>query len=180
MSLPEQIDAGAVRLRRWQVAEAPDLAAAVRDSLPELALYMPWASGDPGVDEAREYLQTSDREWNEGTAWNYAVVAADGHIAGSCGLMTRLGPGVLEIGYWIRTADCGRGYATSLATSLAGVALAVDGIGRVVIKHDEPNTASGRVAAKANFVRTGTIAADIGAPGQNGVQVVWELRHALL
>ena len=65
--------------------------------------------------------------------------------------MTRMGPGILEIGYWVHSAYAGRGIATAAAGALAEAGAGLDGIERIAIKHDIANPASGRVAEKLGF-----------------------------
>lgn len=55
----------------------------------------------------------------------------DGAAVGSCGLHRRVGPGGLEIGYWIHPAVLRRGLATEAARLLTDAAFSVPGIDRV-------------------------------------------------
>lgn len=87
-----------------------------------------------------------------------------------------MGPGMLEIGYWLHTGHTGRGYATAVARALADVGLAQPGIGTVLIRHDAANVASGRVAGRAGFVRIADIASTIDVPGGSGIEVRWQRR----
>lgn len=171
------LEAGPVTLRRWDPAWAQELDQAINASLPELKQFMPWATDQHGIVETRDYLDRSVAEWDAGESWNYAIVTADGEIAGSCGLMTRMGPGVLEIGYWVHSDHAGRGHASAAAATLAEAGLRVPGIDRVVIKHDSANPASGRIAAKVGFTQVGKIETEPDAPGETGIQLIWERRH---
>src|SRR5690606_17215664 len=174
MEPPEVIDAGDLALRRWQPGWAEDLATAVRASLPELSRFLAWAHDGYDVSDARAFIDRAGNEWAEGSAFSYAVFATDGGLVGGAGLMTRVGPGALEIGYWIHSAHSGRGHATAAAGALARVALALPGIERVVITHDAANPASGRVAAKAGFTEVERVQAERVAPGESGLDVIWE------
>lgn len=171
------INAGDVVLKRWEPAWAEELTKTVRASVPELVPFMPWAYDGYDVEDARAFLDMSENQWEEGTAFQYAVFTAVGDLVGSCGLMTRMGPGVLEIGYWIHSDYAGRGYATALAKALARVALAMPDIDRAAIKHDAANPASGRVAAKAGFTEVERVEREPAAPGESGLEVIWERRH---
>jgi ribosomal-protein-serine acetyltransferase len=51
------------------------------------------------------------------------------------------------------------------------------GVERVVIKHDAANGASGAVAAKAGFTEVERVEREPQAPGESGIDVVWELRR---
>ena len=177
MEPSEVIEAGDLVLRRWHPAWAEDLATSVRVSLPELRPFLAWAHDGYDVGDARAFIDAVQRQWAEGSAFDYAVFTAHSELVGSAGLMTRVGPGALEIGYWIHSAHCGRGYATAVAGALARVALALPGIERVVIKHDAANPASGRVAAKAGFTEVERVQVEPMAPGDSGLDVIWERRR---
>lgn len=175
MRPPEEIDAGAVVLRRWREDEAAALAAAVTASLPELRVFLPWATDEYDVASARDFLRACVRQWDDGTDFTYGLHTRAGGVVGSAGLMTRLGPGVLEIGYWVHSAHTGHGIATAAAEALAHVGLRL--ASRVVIRHEAANAASARVAARAGFRRRreappGESLCPSGAPA-----IVWELHR---
>lgn len=174
MEPPEIIPAGELVLKRWEPAWADEAARAVRESLPELRLFLPWAHDDYDVDAARSFIDMSLKKWAEGAEFNYAIFAVSGELVGSTGLMTRMGPGILEIGYWIHSAYTGRGYATAAVTALTPVALALPGIDRVAIRHDVANAASGAVAAKAGFAEVARLQREPQAQADTGVDVLWE------
>jgi RimJ/RimL family protein N-acetyltransferase len=173
---PDVIELPELTLRRWRPEWADALQAAFDASLPELRPFMPWATDDHGIDESREYIARSVEEWDRHENFNYALLTADGEVIGSAGLMTRMGEGVLEIGYWVHTAHTGRGHATATARALADAALALPGVDRAAIKHDPANPASGRVAMKAGFAHVGEVMREPAAPGHTGVELVWERR----
>ncbi|PWU44242.1 N-acetyltransferase [Micromonospora globispora] len=177
MEPPEVVNAGELVLKRWEPAWAEEAAGAIQESLPELQPFMPWAHDGYDVEAARSYVELSANNWAEGTAFNYALFTAAGELVGSSGLMTRMGPGTLEIGYWIHSGHTGRGYATAAVTALTRVALALPGIDRVAIRHDVANVASGAVAAKAGFTEVERARREPEAPGETGVDVVWERRR---
>ena len=135
------------------------------------------AGNEPGFEEAsRAFLETSAKNWAEGTEFNYAIFTTVGELTGSIGLMTRMGPGVLEIGYWMATPFAGRGYMTAAVKALTRVALTLPGIDRVAIKHDEANKASGAVAVKAGFREVAREVRETKAPGESGTTIVREWR----
>jgi ribosomal-protein-serine acetyltransferase len=177
---PETIALPELTLRRRRPEWAEDLQSAVEASRAELRPFMPWATDDHGLDQSREYIARSVAEWDRHESFNYAILVNDGRerevVIGSCGLMTRMGEGVLEIGYWVHTAHAGKGHATAVARALADAALALPGIDRAAIKHDPANPASGRVAEKAGFVHVGEVAHEPTAPAETGVHWIWERR----
>jgi ribosomal-protein-serine acetyltransferase len=161
MEPPEMINAGELVLKRWEPEWAAELAAAVSESVPELAPFLPFATAEYGLAEARDYTERSAANWANGTEFNYAIFTTVGDLIGSIGLMTRPGPGALEIGYWLRTPWTGQGRMTAAVKVLSRVALTLPGIERIVIRHDAANRASAAVAAKAGFLETGRDGDDV-------------------
>jgi len=96
--IPETIDAGPITLQRWTVDLADDLDRAINESLPELMRFMPWASADHDLEATTGYLVQSWGEWENGENFSYAMRTTQGQVVGGCGLMSRRGPGVFEIG----------------------------------------------------------------------------------
>jgi ribosomal-protein-serine acetyltransferase len=176
MEPPEMINAGDIVLKRWETAWAEELATAVRESLPELRPFLPWATDAYDVEAARGFLAASAESWKDGTHTNYGIFTATGELVGAIGLMTRMGPGVLEIGYWLHTRWTGRGHMTAAVRSITRVALALPGVERVAIRHDAANVASAAVAARAGFVEVRRDEREAQAPGETGIDVIREYR----
>ena len=176
--MPETIDAGPVTLQRWTVDRADDLDEAINQSLPELVRFMPWARADHDFDDTTGYLLRSHSEWEGGESYKYAMLTPEGDVVGSCSLMSRLGPGVLEIGYWVHSAHIGSGYATAAVLAVTEVGLAKPGIDRIEIHHDVDNPASGRVAAKAGFHEVGPIQVEKKVSTDSGTELVWARRRS--
>ncbi len=173
-SPPERIelaDVGAA-LRRHSAADLDELYAAIEDSRDHVRPFMPWA--DQSRDDLAGFLAGVVAGWDAGTSWEYLVVGAgDDAVLGGCGLLTRLGPGALEIGYWLRPDATGRGIVTAAARALTDTALAVDGVSRVEIHCDEANVRSAAVARRLGY-RLDRIEDDaVTAPGDLGRSMIW-------
>jgi RimJ/RimL family protein N-acetyltransferase len=179
MEPPQMVDAGRLVLKRWEPAWAEQTATAVLESLPELKPFLPWATDDYTVEDSRGFLEMSVADWAKGTAFNYGIFTAGGEILGGIGMMTRMGPGVLELGYWLRTSQTGRGYMTEAVEALTRVAFTLPGIERVAIRHDVTNAASAAVAVKAGFVEVTRIEREPKAPGETGTDLIRERRAAV-
>jgi ribosomal-protein-serine acetyltransferase len=166
---------GQVTLRRWRAADAQLVWRLVSGSVEHLRPWMPWADRYD-ADSSGQYTRQCEKDWKSGAAFNYAITAG-GLEVGSCGLMARIGAGGLEIGYWVAAGHTRRGLASDAAAALTAAALALPGIDRVEIVHDEANIASGGVARKLGFteVEKRRSAAEGSAPGENGTSVVWRL-----
>jgi len=180
---PEEIDCGAVRLRRWTPADLPALAAATLESWAELRRWMPWAQEQPGEAAQGPFLASTGPQWDSGEAYQYAILPAessgtDSAVLGSCGLMRRVGPGGLEIGYWVRTSASGRGVATVAAAALTSAALQLDGVDHVEIHCDAANVRSAAVPARLGYRLVETGPRDRTAPGESGQGQVWRVTAA--
>ena len=178
MEPPETINVDELVLRRCDPRWIPEATAAVRESLPELKPYMPWATDGYDDESSRFYLETSVKKWADGTEFNYSIFDGAGTLVGSIGMMTRMGPGVLELGYWTRTAYAGRGYMTAAVKALTEVAVTMPGIERVAIRFDASNAGSEAVARKAGFTEVRRIERKPEAPGETGTDIVAEYRPA--
>lgn len=167
-----------VDLRRWRASDADLCFRLVSESLEHLRPWMPWATADYSHADAADFLARSEEDWSAGNAFNYLIVA-DGMPAGSAGLMARIAPGGLEIGYWVHPDLTARGIATAAAAALTDAAFALPGIDHVEIHHDELNLASGRIPAKLGYkaieTRRGRFEP---APGESGVDQIWRITPA--
>ncbi|BCJ32908.1 hypothetical protein Athai_04110 [Actinocatenispora thailandica] len=171
----ETLTAPGLLLRRWRSADVRPMVRAVQASLPELSPWMPWAVEGYGNTEARAFLDDGRRQWDEGRAFNYAIVRGSRDVIGATSLMARVGPGALEIGYWVDSRHTGRGVARRAAAALAAAGLAVPGIDLIEIHHDPANLASAAVPRALGFERSDDIVDDDGRPTS-----VWRLPAARL
>ena len=78
-----------------------------------------------------ERLARFQAEFRAGANWACGIfLRSSGEVLGGVSLLARIGPGALELGYWLRNECTGRGYATEAAAALTQVGLAMPGIGR--------------------------------------------------
>jgi RimJ/RimL family protein N-acetyltransferase len=150
---PEVINAGVVYLRRLVVDDAAALAEAVAESLDHLRPWMPWATPQAArADGQVQFLQDTTLGWERGTDCIYGMRAADDPgIRGAIGLHRRIGPGAIEIGYWVHVAHGGRGLARLAAEAVTAAALALPDIERVEIHTDEANVRSASIPPKLGY-----------------------------
>jgi RimJ/RimL family protein N-acetyltransferase len=172
--IPERIELPTVgaALRRYESNDLDALFVAIEESRDHLRPFMPWA------DESRAQFETfvadSFEQWNGAADRNFLIVdAATGEPLGGCGLHARVGPGALEIGYWLRAGATGRGVITAAARALTDAALAVDGVTRVEIHCDQANVRSAAVPRRLGY-RLDRIDDDhVSAPGDLGRSMIW-------
>jgi ribosomal-protein-serine acetyltransferase len=177
--LPERVEADGLALRRWTPADVAALGRAVEESAEHLRPWMPWAADEPLPTVDRwALLERWQGEWEAGGDSVLGAFVA-GAVAGSFGLHRRRGPETLEIGYWVHVAHLRQGIATRAVAALGEAALAVPGITRVEIHHDEANLASAGVARRAGYSFVGERADVPEAPAEVGVDWTWRIEREL-
>jgi RimJ/RimL family protein N-acetyltransferase len=158
----------------------PGLQAAIETSHAELERWMDWAASEPQlIETTRTYLEARPEAWDNGEEFSFAMTdPVDGEVIGMCSLMSRPGPGRLEIGYWVRSDRAGAGVASAAAELLTDAGLDVSGTDIVEIHHDAANGASGRIPQKLGYTEVVRRDVEIDNPGEVGVEVIWEISRA--
>jgi ribosomal-protein-serine acetyltransferase len=176
----ETLRAGPAVLRRIRPGDADQLGAAVLASLDHLRPWMPWADGYVAAD-AVVYAAKAMTAWEEGTELAYRISSgSDDGLLGAISLTSRIGPGGLEIGYWLRADAVGRGLATAAAAAVTVAALGLPDVGSVEIHHDVDNGPSGAVPRRLGFTRRADISRPPAAPAESGTLACWSLTAAQL
>lgn len=168
----QEIDVGAhgLVLRPWRMEDAGAALAAVERSLPELRRFMPWAMEPPTIQSIEAFLEGVV----SGSSMGFGLYDAGRALVGGFGLHDRRGPGILEMGYWIRSDRTGRGYATAAARALTGTAFdRFPDVDRIEIRCDPANVASGAIPAKLGYRLVNEVEVPVEAEAQTGRQLVW-------
>lgn len=174
--LPEQVDVGdGLTLRRIVEDDLPALVDAVNASLDALRPWMEWAQQPLSVEAQLEWHRGSTDMWDEGTGFNYGVFTSDGDLIGGVGYHVRNGPGVLEIGYWLRTDREGRGVMTRVAQAMTDLARRVEGVTCVEIHVDPANVRSSAIPRRLGYTLAELREAEPLAPGHTGTHEIWRL-----
>lgn len=178
--LPERTELDGIVARRWEPGDVEALHQALLANLDHLRPWMSWARFEPlTLAQRAEMVDRWDREWRKGGEVVMGIWREEA-LVGGCGLMPRIGPGALEIGYWVHVDHQGQGIATTAARALTGLAFTVDGIQRVEIHHDANNHASRRVPEKLGYTLVTTTATpdDPLSPGEAGRDWLWQITRA--
>ncbi len=171
--LPDHVDAPRLTLRNWRLDDAEAMAVAITESIDRLRPWMPWIAFEPQtLDARRDLIRGWERTRLEGGEVVYGIFL-DGLPVGGTGLHRRIGPGGLEIGYWIRSGFTRRGFASEASAALTESALGLGGIDRVEIRHDRANEASRNVPRSLGFELVGEQKRKSEAPAETGVDCVW-------
>ena len=170
--MPIEIVRGPLLIRSWQEADADGLASAVADSIDHIRPWLPWAAELPsdrdGIAQAMSnFIRESFAKDDESVG-----LFLDGRVVGGSGFHPRLGPGGLEIGYWVHQDFVRRGIATTTSRALTDLAFSRDGIDRVEIHHDKANVASGGVPRALGYTQVGGEQREAKTPQQTGLMVI--------
>lgn len=166
-----------VHLRWLTTDDAAAIATAVGESLEHLRPWLPWATEESAdVEFQRDRLSKLATLVARGEEWQYGLFGPDNErLLGSFGLMTRRGPGTLEIGYWLHVDAGGRGYATLAAGALTDVARDLPGIRHVYIYCDAANRRSAGVARRLGYHLTRSERVRPETPSESGELQLWSL-----
>jgi RimJ/RimL family protein N-acetyltransferase len=156
---PYRIETDRLVVRCWEPHDAAALKEAVDESVEHLRPWMPWAHLEPQtVDDKIGLLRRFRGEFDLGADFVYGVFAPDGaRVVGGSGLNTRVGEGGVEIGYWLRASETGKGLMTEAVAALTQAAFAWCGVDRVEIKVDPENERSLALPRRLGFVEEATL-----------------------
>jgi RimJ/RimL family protein N-acetyltransferase len=146
--------AGGIALRTWRDDDAAAIAAACGD--PEIRRWLPLP--DPySIDDARAFIETSARQWADGSAANMAIAdRTSDAVLGAIGLHVQ-SPIRFSVGYWVAPDARERGVATLATRLVARWAFDAFPIARLELYTLAGNAASERVAIKAGFTYEGML-----------------------
>ena len=152
-----QLTDGSIQLRPYRPGDAEAVYKAVRESLTELTVWVPWAHPDYSVEESRTWIKSCAEMWAKGTEYNFAIFdAKDGTYLGGCGLnQVDLAEGFANLGYWVRSTRTRQGIALAAARLLVRFAFNELKLKRLEVGAATGNKASQRVAEKLGAKRVG-------------------------
>jgi RimJ/RimL family protein N-acetyltransferase len=165
---PYRIETERLVLRCYEPRDAPLLKEAIDSSLEHLQPWMPWALDEPQTLEQKiELVDFFRSSFDVGKNFTYGIFAADeAELLGGTGLHPRVGPGGLEIGYWVRASATRQGIVTESTAALTRAGFEVCGVDRIEIRIEPRNEASFGVPRKLGFVAEATLRRRL--PGREG------------
>jgi RimJ/RimL family protein N-acetyltransferase len=176
---PERIVLRGMVLRRWSEDDVDGSLRAVATSYDHLHAWMPWAARPPDRASQRGHMRTALARWRRGEAYGYGIFALDETtVLGGIGLHRRIGPGGLEIGYWVHAGHTRQGIASTAAAALTEVAFALPGTERVEIHCDQGNVASNGVPRRLGYHLDRTRERPKDVPAATGTEMIWVMPRA--
>jgi RimJ/RimL family protein N-acetyltransferase len=142
-------------LRAFRAGDAEAIHAAVRESLYELGQWLSWCHADYAIADTRQFLDGRAEAFQKDSEYSFAIIERDGgRLVGATGI-NQIEKAALRanLGYWLRTAAHGHGYATEATKLVARWAFESLGLERIEIVAATGNVASQRVAERVGATR---------------------------
>jgi RimJ/RimL family protein N-acetyltransferase len=156
---PFRIETERLVLRCPELTDVDLVQEAVSESIESLRPWMPWVEGEPVAREQRLVDVERFREnFERHEDYIYFLFTpTEDRMLGGMGLHPRVGPKGLELGYWIRSSERGRGLAVEGAAALIRAAFDCVGVDRVEIRIEPENAASQRIVEKLDVPKEATL-----------------------
>jgi len=168
---------GRVLIRPYRAEDIGVMYEAVRESIAEVSLWLPWCHAGYTIEETEAFVMAREEAWKNDEAYAFGVFdAVTGNYLGGVGLnfINRIHQ-CANLGYWVRSSQTGRGVASAATRLAARFALEHLGFQRIEILAAVGNHASQRVAEKAGATREATLRKRLLVNGQPQDAVLYSL-----
>lgn len=154
--VPTAFETERLTLRPLGLKDAPELHLALTESVNELREYLwhvPWIAEEQTLSSAQSRCKDALENFQSHKDFAYLAFAkSTGRLVGSVGLhRPDWALRTTEVGYWVRSSEAGRGYASEMVNAITPLALGAFGVDRVELVTDERNAASRKVAERCGF-----------------------------
>jgi len=184
MSVPAEIRTSLFVLRPWRAADAPALLPVLEANSAHLGPWIPARVAAPvPLPLLAARLAGFGNDFAAATEWRYGLFAPDETtVLGEAGIYPRDASGrvayadatLVELGYWLRADQTGKGLVTEAAKSLLDVVATLEHISHVEIRCDARNAPSAAIPKRLGFRLATTIPDE--SLTNSGVQLqVWTL-----
>lgn len=161
LDVPTELPGEQIVARMLRDDDAPEMHAAIQESREHIRPWLPWADFHPSVNETIEFIRRTQSQWAIRQSFGMGIFGLDGRFLGGIGITPRnWAVPSLEIGYWIRKTEEGKGYVTEavrLVTELGFECLRAQ---RVTIRCDVRNVRSKAVPERLGYTFEGTMRRD--------------------
>jgi ribosomal-protein-serine acetyltransferase len=135
-------------------AQASLLFDAIEENRAHLVEYMSWPDAHQKVEDTRAWIRAVRGKFENMTDFAFGMYAReDGRFVGGAGMHVRGEPApvAIELGYWLRSSEIGKGYAREATRTLAKMAIERARAERVVIRAQVDNARSRRIPELLGF-----------------------------
>lgn len=152
-SAPSTVRTARLLLRRPVPADAAAILAGYAAD-PTVTRFLAWPR-HRSIEDSLAFVGWSEQVWATAWAGPYVILDEAGELIGSTALDVET-PWRASTGFVLARTAWGRGYATEVTAAMVQVAAGI-GVARLFALCHPENRASGRVLAKAGFVREGVL-----------------------
>lgn len=178
IDIPMPVETPRLILRNVLPGDGQAMFDAKKDSFEELRRWMPWANELGTVEDsemvAREnhakFIMREDMMMLGFSKKTDELVVSTGLHRMNWDLR------IFEIGYWVRTPEAGKGYASETTNALIRYAFNALSANKVIICHASGNDASARIIEKLGFEKEGVFIQDARLPDGSIVDHHWYAR----
>ncbi len=163
IDLPSEITTERLLLRVPRAGDGPRVNAAVVESAAELAPWMPWANPTPKVDDSEVWCRDASARFLRREQVHFSIYLKDdpNYCLGNSGLHhVDWKIPMAEVGYWLRTSQTGKGYASEAVGALVKFAFDAMNVNRLQLRCDVKNRRSAAVAERTGFQLEGVMRSD--------------------
>lgn len=164
--VPEQFETERLLIRAPQPGDGKAINDAVRESIDELRVWMPWAQAVPSLAESETWAREGALMFRNREDLPLLLFRkSDGLYLGGSG-MHNIAWDVprFEIGYWLRTSVTGQGYMSEAVRGITAMAFEQLHAIRIEIRCDARNKNSAAVALRCGYTLEATLHSDSRAP----------------
>ena len=150
---------GKILLRPYRMSDAKEAYNAIKESVAELSVWLPFAHEFYSLKENRAWVKKRPEDWKKGRVYEFAIFdTKDGTIIGGCGIngINKVDKHA-NLGYWVRTDRTGQGVAPAATLLLAKWGFNTLKLNRIEILVATGNQRSLRVAEKVGAKREGVL-----------------------
>jgi len=150
-------------IRSPSEADAPQLMAAIIETLDRLRPWMRWADHVPTLAETQENCRQAEAAFRHGSDHRLHLFLKEEPLTfvGGTGLhRSDWSVPKVEIGYWVRTSHSGKGYITEAVRAISRFAMDDLGVKRVEIRMGSTNVRSRGVPERLGFPLEGILRND--------------------
>ena len=168
MLVPLEIRTPRFVLRPWQAADAPALLPVLEANLAHLGPWIPARVATPApLPLLAARLAGFGNDFATAKEWRYGLFAPDGtSVLGEAGIYPRAASGRVtyadathvELGYWLRSDETGKGLVTEAMKLLLDVVAKLEHVSHVEIRCDARNAPSAAIPKRLGFALAASIA----------------------
>lgn len=165
-NISKTIETNRIILRSPSLEYIEMLQDAIEESIEDLKPWLKWAQKTLSLAECADNISKAIEAFQDQKDLQFYVFTKESNSLIGCAGLHRIDWSVpkVEIGYWIRTAYQGQGYATEVSQLLTQFAFKKLEVNRVEIRCDDNNIRSKSVAKKLGFILEGVLRNDTLTP----------------